>query len=119
MILADTSLWIDHLRQDDAEFSAWLEAGEVLIHPFVIGELAMGNLSSRAPLLRMLGGLPPAAVASPEDVLELVSREKLYGLGLGYVDAALLASALLTPDARLRTRDRRLQTVANRLSARP
>jgi predicted nucleic acid-binding protein len=117
LILADTSLWIDHLRQGNAELSAWLEAGEVLIHPFVIGELAMGNLNRREALLRELGRLPRAVVASPEEVLGLISREKLHGLGLGYVDAALLASVRLTPDAALRTRDRRLQTVADRLGA--
>jgi predicted nucleic acid-binding protein len=116
LILADTSLWIDHLRQGNAELSAWLEAGEVLIHPFVIGELAMGNLSRREPMLRELGRLPRAGVASPEEVLGLISREKLHGLGLGYVDAALLASVRLTPDARLRTRDRRLQAVADRMA---
>ena len=116
MILADTSLWIDHLRGGDAEFAAWLEGGEVLMHPFVLGELAVGNLNRREALLRDLGRLPQAVVARADEVLSLISREKLHGLGLGYVDAALLASALLTPDARLRTRDRRLQSVADRLT---
>ena len=117
MILADTSLWIDHLRSGNAELAAWLEAGEVVIHPFVIGELAMGNLNRREALLRELGRLPLAVAATPEEVLALVAREKQHGLGLGYVDAALLAAARLTPDCRLRTGDRRLQSVANRLGA--
>jgi predicted nucleic acid-binding protein len=116
LILADTSLWIDHLRAGNAELGAWLEAGEVLMHPFVIGELAVGNLRSRDALLRELGRLPRAVVASPEEVLTLVSREGLHGQGLGYVDAALLASVRLTPEAGLRTRDRRLQAVADRLA---
>ncbi|HEX2800714.1 MAG TPA: PIN domain-containing protein [Phenylobacterium sp.] len=115
MILADTSLWIDHLRGGDAEFAAWLDIGQVLTHPFVIGELAVGNLNRRELLLHDLARLPPAVVARPEEVLALISREKLYGLGLGYVDAALLASVLLTPAATLKTRDRRLQRVADRL----
>jgi hypothetical protein len=115
LILADTSLWIDHLRSGNAELSAWLEAGEVLIHPFVIGELAMGNLSEREATLREFGRLPRSVVASPEEVLALISREELHGKGLGYVDAALLASVRLTPECTLRTRDRRLQTVADRL----
>ncbi|THD50790.1 PIN domain-containing protein [Phenylobacterium sp.] len=117
MILADTSIWIDHFHKGDAEFGAHLDAGEVLIHPFVIGELAVGNLSSREGILRALSRLPAANVARHEEILALISRERLYGLGLGYVDVALLASVRLTPDAWLRTRDRRLQTVADRLAA--
>ena len=115
MILADTSVWIDHFRNGDAEFAGRLEAGEVLSHPFVIGELAMGNLSDRAALLRELGRLPAATVARPDEVLALISREKLHGLGLGYVDACLLAATRLSPDTRLWTRDRRLAEVAARL----
>lgn len=116
MILADTSLWIDHLRAGDPDLAAWLEAGQVLIHPFVIGELAVGNLHRRETLLGDLGRLPQAVAARHEEVLALIAREKLHGLGLGYVDAALLAAVRLTPDAVLRTRDRRLQGVADRLA---
>lgn len=115
MILADTSLWIDHFRHGNVELSAWLEAGQVLMHPFVLGELAVGNLNSRDTVLRELGRLPRSVVATPEEILALISRERLHGLGLGYVDAALLASARLTPEARLRTRDQRLQASAERL----
>jgi predicted nucleic acid-binding protein len=117
LILADTSLWIDHLRQGNAELGAWLEAGEVLIHPCVIGELALGNLADRDALLRELGRLPRTAVASAEEVLALISLEKLHGSGLGYVDASLLAAVRLTPESALRTRDRRLQAAADRLAA--
>ena len=115
MILADTSLWIDHLRHGDAALIAWLEAGEVLMHPFVLGELAMGNLKDRERLLRDLAGLPQAVSARSEEVLALIGRESLHGLGLGYVDAALLAAVRLTPGASLRTRDRRLQAAADGL----
>jgi len=116
LILADTSIWIDHFRRGDAEFGALLDAGEVLIHPFVIGELAVGNLSPREAILRTLSRLPATNVARHEEILTLISRERLHGLGLGYIDVALLAAVRLTPGAWLRTRDRRLQTVADRLT---
>ena len=115
MILADTSLWIDHFRKGDAEFAARLDAGEVLSHPFVIGELAMGALRDREAVLRELGRLPRAAVARPDEVLALISQDNLHGEGLGYVDACLLAATRLSPDARLWTRDRRLAHVATRM----
>jgi len=117
LILADTSLWVDHLRRGDADLSAWLEAGEVLSHPFVIGELAVGNLRHRERFLGHLQRLPRSVVASPAEVLTFISHEGLHGLGLGYVDVALLAAVRLTPAAVLRTRDRRLQAVADRLAA--
>jgi predicted nucleic acid-binding protein len=116
LILVDTSVWVDHLRRGDAELEAWLEAGEVLSHPFVIGELAVGNLRHREALLRHLQRLPPCSVAAPAEVLTFISRQRLHGLGLGYVDAALLAAVRLTPGTTLRTRDRRLQAVADRLA---
>ena len=115
MILADTSVWIDHFRKGDAAFASRLDAGEVLTHPFVIGELAMANLNGRAAVLRELGRLPAATVARPDEVLALSAQEKLHGLGLGYVDACLLAATRLSPDSRLWTRDRRLAEVAARL----
>ena len=115
MILADTSVWIDHLRKGDAALAAMLDAGEVSMHPFVLGELAMGNLGGRDALLRELGRLPHAVVARPDEVLALISAEKLPGLGLGYVDACLLAATRLSPATRLWTRDRRLAQAAARL----
>lgn len=118
MILADTSIWIDHFRKGDAALAALLDAGEVSMHPFVIGELAMGNLSGRDALLRELGRLPEAVVARPEEVLTLISSENLSGVGLGYVDACLLAATRLSPMTRLWTRDRRLAEVAARLELR-
>ena len=115
MILADTSLWIDHFRKGDAEFAALLDAGEVLSHPFVIGELAMGNLRDREVVLRELGRLPRAVVAHPEEVLALIAQAQLHGQGLGYVDGCLLAATRLSAEARLWTRDRRLAEVAARM----
>jgi predicted nucleic acid-binding protein len=115
MILVDTSVWIEHLRGGDPDLQARLQAGEVLGHPFVVGELALGGLANRAALLRDLDRLPQAVLATPEEVRIVIETEPLHGLGLGYVDACLLASTLLTPDGRLWTRDRRLAEAATRL----
>jgi predicted nucleic acid-binding protein len=112
VILVDTSVWIDHLRAADQRLAALLEAGEVLGHPFVIGELALGNLQPRDAVLRDLQDLPQTIVAEQEHVLQLIERNALFGRGIGYVDAHLLAAVRLTPDAQLWTHDRRLQTVA-------
>lgn len=115
MILVDTSVWVDHLRSGDRELAGRLEAGEVMAHPFVIGELALGNLRQRELVLGALSELPAATVASDAEVLILIERQPLHGLGIGYVDAHLLASAMLTPDAALWTRDARLRDAATRL----
>jgi predicted nucleic acid-binding protein len=115
MILVDTSVWVAHLRAGEPDLAARLEAGEVLSHPFVIGELAMGNLRDRAGLLAALRNLPAAEVATDAEVQAFIDREALHGLGIGYVDAHLLASVRLTRDARLWTLDRRLAEVAMRL----
>jgi hypothetical protein len=115
MILVDTSIWVEHLRAANEMLSASLNSGEVLGHPFVTGELALGNLRRRDPFLTDLQDLPQAIVASDEDVLHLVDREALSGRGIGYVDAHLLAAARLTVGSKLWTRDRRLQAVAAQL----
>lgn len=114
MILADTSVWADHLRTGDATLIALLEAGSVLGHPWLRGELAMGNLRDREGVLRRLALLTPAIVADDVEVLGMIEVERLWGTGLGWVDAGLLASARLS-DARLWTRDRRLAAAAARL----
>jgi hypothetical protein len=115
MILIDTSVWVRHLRQGDPALIACLDAGEALGHPLVIGEIAMGNLRERAQVLGSLRALPAAVVASDDEVMAFVERERLYGRGVGYVDAHLLASARLTPDTSLWTLDRRLADVATRM----
>lgn len=116
MILVDTSVWIDHLRKGDAVLQRLLEKGRVLSHPFVIGELAMGSLKQSDLVLDALQDLPKAAVAQEDEILAFIRNQGLFGLGIGYVDAHLLAGAQLTPDALLWTRDRRLAEIAARLS---
>lgn len=116
MILVDTSVWVDHLRSGDAALTALLNDGSVLTHPFVIGELALGTLRQRSRVLHDLWILPKAAVAKDAEVLTFIEKEKLFGLGIGYVDAHLLAAARLTPGASLWTRDKRLRAAGERLS---
>ena len=115
MILVDTSIWVDHLRVGDERLAALLDGGEVLAHPFIIGELALGNLRQRNVFLSDLLRLPRADVASDEEVLGLIDREKLFDRGIGYIDAHLLAAARLTADTRLWTRDRTLNMAAAQL----
>jgi predicted nucleic acid-binding protein len=115
VILVDTSVWIDHLRAGNATLIGLLEGGSVLIHPWVIGELALGNLRRRRDVLQLLKALPQAVVATDAEVLSLIHEEALYGGGIGYVDAQLLAAARLTPGASLWTGERRLGSMAVRL----
>ena len=115
MILADTSVWIDHLRAHDPVLAALLDIGRVLGHAFVRGELACGRLQQRSVILSLLHRLPQAVVATDTEVLDLIERHRLMGRGIGYVDAHLLAGTMLTPDARLWTRDRNLSAAAQHL----
>ena len=115
MILVDTSVWVEHLRSGNATLASELGAGRVLAHPFVIGELALRNLPPRDQALRELQDLPQAKVATDREVLYFVDRHRLFGLGVGYVDAHLLAAVSLTAGAGLWTRDRRLGRAADRL----
>jgi predicted nucleic acid-binding protein len=116
VILADTSVWIDHLRTGVPMLVALLENGRVLVHPFVLGELACGNLRNRHEVLDLLGNLPSAPVASDAEALEFIERRSLMGRGIGYIDVHLLAAVVLADDARLWTRDRRLAVVADELN---
>lgn len=113
-MIVDTSIWVDHFRRDEPKLRRLLETGAVLIHPFVAGELACGNLADREEILSLLGGLRPAPMAEHDEVLDLVTRQELYGRGVGWIDVHLLASARLAEDE-LWTRDRRLATVATEL----
>ena len=115
MILVDTSVWIDHLRKSEPALIAALEAGQVLIHPFVVGELACGNLNNRVELFSLLHDLPPAPVATDAEALGFIDRHELMGCGIGYLDVHLLASVALAGSARLWTRDKRLGTIADSL----
>jgi len=112
VILVDTSVWIDHLRVGDEELVNLLNGTRVLSHPFVIGELACGNLRSRARVLALLADLPRVATATDAEVLFFIERYELMGRGIGYVDAHLLAAASLDSPTRLWTRDKRLDAVA-------
>lgn len=112
MILVDTSVWIDHLRSGEPLLVAALEGSRVMMHPFVLGELACGNLANRSQVLELLGGLPPAPTATDTEALEFIERRALMGRGIGYIDVHLMASIALSDDARLWTRDRRLAAVA-------
>lgn len=112
MILVDTSIWVDHLRAGDPELVGLLQDGQVLAHPWVTGELALGHLSRRSEILGLLQNLPRAPVATDVEVLTLIDNQHLFGLGIGYVDAHLLAATMLTTDARLWTRDKRLAAAA-------
>ncbi len=114
MILTDTSIWVNHIRLAEPELVAHLGAGDVLMHPFVIGELAVGNLRRRAVFLDFLLTLPQPRLASDSDVLQFVEERKLYGRGISYIDAHLLVSARFSA-ALLWTVDRRLQAAATDL----
>jgi predicted nucleic acid-binding protein len=116
MILVDTSVWVDHLRKGDVALQKLLETGRVLSHPFVIGELAMGNMKQRDVVLGALQDLPKATVAHEDEVLRFTFDRALFGLGIGYIDAHLLVAVQLTPEALLWTRDRRLLEIAAKLS---
>jgi predicted nucleic acid-binding protein len=115
VILVDTSVWIDHLRSGDVALRTALGQGKVLMHPFVLGELACGNIKNRREVLQLLGDLPASSVASESEVLSFIEHRALMGRGIGYVDAHLLASTVLDGFARLWTRDRRLSRVAEEL----
>ena len=113
-MLADTSIWIEHLRRGHAGLGAALERGEVVTHPFVIGELACGGLRQREVVLELLAALPACGVAEHEEVLALVNHHRLMGSGLGWVDVHLLAAARLSGE-RLWTLDRALGKAAVQL----
>jgi predicted nucleic acid-binding protein len=115
LILVDTSVWVDHLRRGDAQLAEFLERGTVVMHPFVIGEIACGSLTDRSSMLQLLQDLPMAAVADSDEVLGFIERHSLHGKGLGYVDVHLLASVALTDRTKLWTRDKRLRVAADDL----
>lgn len=115
LTLVDTSVWVDHFRRGDAKLAELLDRGAVVMHPFVVGEIACGSLTDRSSILELLQDLPTAVVAESEEVLGFIERHGLHGKGIGYVDVHLLASVALTQDARLWTRDKRLAVAADDL----
>jgi predicted nucleic acid-binding protein len=117
IVLADTSVWVDHFRGAVNDLADLLNSNSVLMHPFVLGELACGNLPRRSRVLTELTELPAARRAEDAEVLDLIENRKLYGLGIGWVDAHLIASALLS-DCELLTADVRLKKAARQAGAR-
>ena len=115
MTLIDTSLLADHFRVVDPVVARLLEEGDVLCHPFVIGEIMMGNPRNRHGIAELLYRLPQLPIASDKEVLGFVERHELFGTGLGYVDAHLLASVRFAADAAVWTRDKRMARAAEKL----
>jgi predicted nucleic acid-binding protein len=111
VILVDTSVWVQHLRRGDPRLVDLLGQEQVVCHPFVIGELAMGSVKNRTTILTLLHRLPSTDVATHKDVLALVERRGLHGAGLGWIDAHLLTAALLA-GTRIWTIDRALASAA-------
>jgi len=114
MILVDTSIWIDHLNNSNAELIKLLNSNRVCIHPFIIGELSCANISNRKEILSLLNDLPHIEPALEEEVFTLIENEKLFGIGLGFVDVNLIASALIH-DVKMWTYDKYLKKIAKKL----
>ena len=113
MILADTSVWVDHLRSGDARLAELLHAGRIVGHALVVAEIALGSLRDRTRVLSLLDGLPSLPVAREDEVRMLIEQRRLFGRGIGFVDVSLLASCLLVPGTSIWTRDRKLDAVAS------
>lgn len=111
MILVDTSIWVDHLRGGTRALAVLLQTDLVCTHDFVIGELACGNLQNRAEVLGLLQSLPRLAAATDEETLFFIEKQQLMGRGIGYIDAHLLAAAVIR-GARLWTKDKSLKSIA-------
>ena len=108
-------MWVDHLRANDPRLERLLDAGMVLTHPFVIGEIALGYLHGRTKVLGAMSGMPKAIVATGVEALEFIERHSLFGRGIGYIDVHLLASARLS-GATIWAGDKRLHGVARALA---
>ncbi len=116
MVLVDTSVWIEHLRYGDETLARLLEGNQVLTHPFVIGEIACGNLADRDEILSRLMDLPVLSAATESEARYFLDRNRLMGRGIDYIDVHLLAATALAPPARLWTRDKRLEAVSRSLN---
>ena len=115
MVLVDTSVWVSHLRQGSKELQKLLYEGEVVCHPFIVGELACGNLKNRHEILTYLQSLPMTILAEDEEVLKFIENNQLMGKGLGYIDVHLIASAVLT-SVLLWTLDKSLKKFTDKLN---
>jgi hypothetical protein len=118
MILADTSVWVDHLRAENAEMSKLLDDVQIVMHPLIVGELALGSLWERKKILAFLDMLPRVRVARLDEVRQMVEARSLYSRGIGLIDAHLIASIFLNPPTLLWTKDKRLAGVAESLGIR-
>jgi hypothetical protein len=114
LILADTSVWIDHFRAKNSGLRSYLEQGLITTHPLVVGELALGLLKDRSKILALMDQLPHLPVARFSEVRAMIEARRLYGLGIGLTDAHLIASVLINPPTVLWTRDKQLRKVAER-----
>ncbi|HXR96618.1 MAG TPA: hypothetical protein VN709_02135 [Terriglobales bacterium] len=115
MILVETSVWIEHLRSADLVLTGLLTTNQVVMHPFVLGELALGQISPRDQLLQDWANLPKLVPATDDEVLELIARQSLFARGIGYIDVHLLAALRLAPGVQLWSYDKRLNLVAGEL----
>ena len=116
MILADTTIWIDHFRSENREMSNQLKRRNIAIHPLIVGELSLGSLRDRAKTLAWLDLLPHLRMAQLSEVRQMIENRGLYSQGIGLIDANLIASVLIDPPTRLWTRDKRLSSVAAALN---
>jgi predicted nucleic acid-binding protein len=112
LILADTSIWIDYFRSGNKEMRQHLDQGQIVIHPFIVAELALGSLEERIKTLALLDLLPQVTVAQLGEVRQMIEARRVYSLGLGLTDAHLIASVFVSPSTRLWTRDKRLRKAA-------
>ena len=117
MILVDTSIWIDHFRYDDAELRKIINDDQLLCHPFVVGELALGSVRERGAVLAYLAAQREAMIATHAEVMTMIDRHSIFSMGIGYTDAHLLTSTLLDGRSSLWTRDKRLAAAAQKVGA--
>ena len=115
MILADTSIWVDHLRSENKEMRRYLHEGQIILHPFIIAELALGSMRQRGKTLALLDLLPQVRMPQLAEVRLMIEARRLYGVGIGLTDAYLIASVLVNSPTLLWTRDKPLRKVAEAL----
>ena len=115
IVLADTSIWIKHFREGNKQFTELLEQGLIACHPYIVGELACGSLKNRSEIIGLLEALPMAVVLEHSEVMELIEKQKLMSIGIGYIDTHLLGSSLLS-DFQLWTFDKSLQKAAKAMN---
>jgi predicted nucleic acid-binding protein len=114
MVLVDTSVWVTHLQMGHSKLERFLQDGDVACHPFIVGELACGNLKNRSEILSLIQSLPMTIEAEHQEVLQFIENHQLMGTGLGYIDVHLMASAVLT-EIPIWTLDKKLNTISSKL----